>query len=304
MMVSNRGSVFGLLAWQWRNTVFSILGSTLIVVLHHIAGMSWLEVPTVPVAVIGGAIGIFVSFRTNSAYDRWWEGRKLWGRMINTSRHFGSQVLAYLPRDGAQPSALQQSLVRRHQAYVHALRSLLRTEDPFADADFLRALPDDPQPLRGESNLTNALLSRQLDILVQTHDEGALDAFRLSDFDESLRHLLDIQGGCERIKKTPMPRGYGFIAERLIAAFAFLFPMSIVASMGWAAIPISVVVCLAFALISEAGRVLEDPFSMFYNGLPLTSISRMIEVNLDDRLGIPTDDQQPLIGVDARGILM
>lgn len=304
MIVGTNGSVFRLLWWQWRNTLLFLVGSGVVVVLHTLVGLDWLQLPTVPVAVIGGTIGIFVSFRTNSAYDRWWEGRKLWGRMINTSRHFTTQVMSYLPREDGSPSEAQRTLVRRHAAYVHALRSLLRTQDPFSDEDFLRTLPDDPESLRHESNLTNALLSLQFDQLVTLHDAGTLDAFRLSDLDESLRHLLDIQGGCERIKKTPMPRGYGFIAERLIQAFAFLFPMSIVASLAWGTIPISLVVCIAFALISEAGRVLEDPFTMFFNGLPLSSISRMIEVNLDDRLGIPKDQQQPLIGPDHRGILM
>ena len=304
MMVNNRGSVLRLLMWQWKNTLLFIGASSAVVVLHSVVGLKWLALPTVPVAVIGGAIGIFVSFRTNSAYDRWWEGRKLWGRMINTSRHWGSQVVAYLPKDAGKPTDTQTKFVRRHEAYVHALRCLLRTQDPFEDPDFKRTSPDDLDGLRHESNLTHALLARQLEELTVLHDAGTFDAFRLSDFDESLRHLLDIQGGCERIKKTPMPRGYSFIAERLILAFAFLFPLSIVAALGWGAVPISLVVCIAFALISEAGRVLEDPFTMFYNGLPLSQISRMIEANLEDRLGTPKADQVEQVKVNDMGILM
>lgn len=304
MMLSNGGSVLRLSQWQWRNTLWFAAAAALVVVLHVVVGLQWLQLPTVPVTVIGGALGIFVSFRTNSAYDRWWEGRKLWGRMINTSRHFSSQVLSYLPREDGKPSEVQQTLVRRHAAYVHALRSLLRVQDPFEDEDFLRMLPGNADPWRHESNLTHALLSKQLDELVALHDAGTMDAFRLSDLDESLRHLIDIQGGCERIKKTPMPRGYSFIAERLILTFGLLFPLSVVGTLSWGAIPISVVVCLAFGLISEAGRVLEDPFTMFYNGLPLSQISRMVEVNLEDRLGTPKDAQPPLLGVNEHGILM
>jgi len=304
MMVSNGGSVLRLFQWQWKNTLWFGAAATLIVLLHGVVGFTWLQLPTVPVTVIGGALGIFVSFRTNSAYDRWWEGRKLWGRMINTSRHFSSQILSYLPREDGQPSEVQQALVRRHVAYVHALRSLLRVQDPFEDEDFLRMLPGKIDTWRHESNLTHALLAKQLDELVALHDEGTLNAFRLSDFDESLRHLIDIQGGYERIKKTPMPRGYSFIAERLILTFGLLFPLSIVGALSWGAIPISVVVCLAFGLISEAGRVLEDPFTMFYNGLPLSQISRMIEVNLEDRLGTPKDAQPAMLVVDEHGILM
>ncbi|MCA9619570.1 MAG: hypothetical protein KC731_11110, partial [Myxococcales bacterium] len=108
--------------------------------------------------------------------------------------------------------------------------------------------------------------------------------------------------GCERIKKTPLPRGYAFIAERLIMAFSFLFPLATVAELGWFVIPVSVLVCLAFTLISEAGRVLEDPFSTFWNGLPLMALSRTIEVNLRQRLG--ETDLPPIPGPDKHGILM
>ncbi|MGF1468832.1 MAG: bestrophin family ion channel [Sandaracinaceae bacterium] len=107
----------------------------------------------------------------------------------------------------------------------------------------------------------------------------------MQNIDESIRVLLDVQGGCERIKKTPLPRGYGFIAQRLILTFAFLFPLCLAAELGWWIIPINVFVVLSFGLISEAGRVLEDPFTMFWNGLPLSNMSSTIEVNLLERLG-------------------
>ncbi len=305
MMVETRGSVYRLLLWQSKNTSMFVAFAALAVVAHYVLDWTWLRIPTLPLAVVGGAIGIFVSFRTNSAYDRWWEGRKLWGRLINTSRHFNLQVMAYLPRseDGA-PSPLQRRLVSRHEAYVHALRCALRQQDPFADSDFKSTLPDDPESLRDQSSLTHSLLDLQLRELTQASDDGGLDSFRLSNFDLSVRHLLDIQGGCERIKKTPMPRGYGFIAERLVQTFALLFPLAVVEHLHVWTIPINLIVCLSFALISEAGRVLEDPFTMFFNGLPLSSISRMIQVNLEQRIGTPPESIPPLITVDERGILM
>jgi putative membrane protein len=114
--------------------------------------------------------------------------------------------------------------------------------------------------------------------------------------------LLDAQGGCERIKKTPFPRGYAFISERLVVAFGMLLPFAMVKDLGWVAVPINLLVCGAFALISEAGRVLEDPFTMFYNGLPLAAISTTIELNLRQRLGELDVPAMPV--PDARGILM
>lgn len=293
----------GLLYWQARNVLkYGAMGAVAWIVIDPL-GMTVLQLPVMPISIIGAGIGIFVSFRANQAYDRWWEGRKLWGRMINTSRHWGSQVIAYCRTTGAsEVSELQRKLVSRHIAYVHALRCLLREQDPFADEEFLRWVEEDPD-LRSESNLTHALLSRQLDDIAALNEKGELDNFRLQSMDESLRHLLDIQGGCERIKKTPMPRGYAFIAERLVFYFSVLFPFATVEALGWFVIPINLLVCMAFALISEAGRVLEDPFTMFFNGLPLSAISRMIEVNLRQRTG-ERKDLPPMLKPDARGILM
>jgi putative membrane protein len=300
MMVSNKGSVLRLMQWQWRAVVlFLAAGIVSALVWTFVPALHWLVLPVSPLAVVGAALGIFVSFRTNSAYARWWEGRILWGRMINVSRLFGTQVLCYLPADAQE---LRRRLVHRHVAYVHALRCLLRLQDPLADADFLRTVPDDPERYRGQSNITHALLHQQAVELVAEVDAGRLGELRMQRLDHSLEEMLAVQGGCERIKKTPMPRGYGFIAERLIWAYGLLFPFAIVEEIGWLVVPINVLVCLSFTLISEAGRVLEDPFTMFWNGLPLQNMSMTIDRNLGERLGDTELVEIPT--VNELGILM
>ncbi|HSN98975.1 MAG TPA: bestrophin family ion channel, partial [Candidatus Nanopelagicales bacterium] len=179
-----------------------------------------------------------------------------------------------------------RELIERQVAYVHALRCMLRVQDILADEAVQRALPEGERSgLRGERNIPYALLHRQAERITELSARGALDAFRLQSIDRTIATLLDVQGGCERIKNTPMPRGYAFIGERLIWAYAVLFPFVIVGDLGWLSIPISVLVCLSFALISEAGRVLEDPFTMFWNSLPLSALSTTIEINLRQRLG-------------------
>ena len=299
MMVGNSGSTLRLLQWQWRNVVIMTMGAVLAFVLIKVVGLHWMELPVLPLQVVGAALGIFVSFRTNSAYGRWWEGRQLWGKLINVSRMWASQAIHYV---GPADPELAKRLVHRHVAYVHALRVLLRLEDPFADADFVRTVPDDLDGLQGQSNLTHALLHKQLEEITALQAAGKLDPLRLQSMDGSLMTMLDVQGGCERIKKTPFPRGYAFIAERLIMAYALLLPYALVHDLGWVAIPANVLVCLSFGLISEAGRVLEDPFNMFYNGLPLTNMSLTIERNIRERLG--ETDLVEITKPDARGILM
>ncbi|MFT5682767.1 MAG: putative membrane protein [Myxococcota bacterium] len=270
-----------LLQWQYKSALFYAATATIAWVLVDPVGLEFLKLPIIPLTIVGSAIGIFTSFRANQAYDRWWEGRKLWGRMINSSRHFCNQVIRYL---GPEDRETAEAIVLRHCGYVHALRCLLRKQDPFADADFQRNIPD-ADALRDSTNLTHALLDKQLIALTGIAEADRLDGLRLQSLDSTLMDLLNIQGGCERIKGTPLPRGYGFIAEALIQLFAILLPFSLVHEMGPAAIPANVLVCLAFALISEAGRVLEDPFSMYYNGLPLHALSIKIERNLRQRLG-------------------
>ncbi|HJL16635.1 MAG TPA: bestrophin family ion channel [Sandaracinaceae bacterium LLY-WYZ-13_1] len=283
--------------WQWRYTLTFLLAGSLVTAAYETFDQAYLELPTLPLAVVGAALGIFVSFRTNSAYDRWWEGRKLWGRMINESRHWASQVASYVPDE-----ATRRRLVHRHVAYVHALRCLLRKQDPFEDEAFTERSVDDAETLRRENNLTHALLARQLDDVVDLEERESLSDLRLHSMDRTLRELVNIQGGCERIKKTPMPPLYGLLATRLVQFYAVLFPLAVVKELGWWTIPVNLLVCTAFSIIAEAGRVLEDPFTLFFNGLPLSAISRMIEVDTRQRIG--ETDLPPMLTPDRRGVLM
>jgi putative membrane protein len=301
MLVSNRGSVLSLLAWQWKAVVVFVLVSVGMALVHfHVHPGA--KLPALPLAVVGGALGIFVSFRTNSAYARWWEGRQLWGKLVNVSRVFCSQALAYLPPDG-EGRAVAVRMIRRHIAYVHALRAVLRVQDAMTDADVVAFLSEDEKSaLRGESNINHALCHRNVEDVALALRKGWIDSNQLLAFDESLRTVMDVQGGCERIKKTPLPRGYAFIAERLIYAFSVLLPLATIAELGWWVVPVNTLVCLSFMLINETGRVLEDPFTMFWNGLPLMALSRTIEVNLRQRLG--ETDLPPIPGPSKQGVLM
>ena len=156
--------------------------------------------------------------------------------------------------------------------------------------------------LRTSTNATHALLDLQLEQLTGLADAGVITEHRLESFDRTLMDLLNIQGGCERIKGTPLPRGYGFITELLVNIFAALLPFALVHELGEVAIPMNLLICLAFALINEAGRVLEDPFTMFFNGLPLQALSIKIERNLTERLG--DEDLPRPVGEAPYGVLM
>ena len=302
MMVSTKASIWKMIRWQWRYALVMALSGVAAVVMERFYEFERNLLPNLPLAVVGGALSIFVSFRANSAYDRWWEGRKLWGGMINVCRHFSTQVTQYLGTDPEQHPAIEK-LLRRQIAYAHALRCLLREDDPLEDTGvkgFLAA--EELESLRGESNLTHALLDRQFRELRELNDAGVLSELRMASMDSSLQEMLTHQGGCARIKKPPMPMLYGFLAHRLVIAFSILFPFAVVHELSWAVVPLTVLVGLAFALISEAGRVLEDPFTHFYNGLPLSALTTTIEINIRQRLG--ETGLPALPKPDAHGVLM
>lgn len=299
MMVSNRSSFVGVLVWQWQHTLVFIAGGVVAYVGHDLLGWEHFKLPSTAGSVIGAALGIFAAFRANAAYARWWEGRQLWGKLVNASRMWASQVRAYVD-DGA----LKDTLVRRHQLYVHLLRCQLRDDDPWQDAHILRladrlGLNDDARArLKSQTSAGHALLDEQLQAVAAL---PGLDPRRLQSLDGTIMTFLDVQGGCERIKRTPMPRSYGFFVERLLLFFSVLFPLGVVDDVGWVVIPLNIVVCIGFTLISETGRVLEDPFTHFWNALPITNISVNIERNLAQRLG--DTDLTPAVLVDEKGIL-
>lgn len=301
MIVGDNSSVYRLLIWQWRSVVLFTVVGTIVTALHEFDVIRF-KLPALPLGVVGGALGIFVSFRTNNAYARWWEGRQHWGKLINSSRHFASQVLNYLqPIDGVDLGAVKREIVLRHVAYVHTLRAHLRKQDILADEHVARLISDDARKaLAREKNIPYAILHEQFAQLEDLSTRGAIDPYRLQGFDRLINDFLDVQGACERIKNTPMPKSYGFIGERLIWAYACLFPFAIWDDMGWLTIPSNVLVCIAFTLIGEVGRVLEDPFNMFFNTLPISALSTTIEINLRQRLGdteLPEDPKPVPPGV-------
>jgi putative membrane protein len=293
---SRASSTFFLLREQWLSALVLMALSALVVTVEEVTGELAGLLPDLPVSILGAAIGIYVGFRTNSAYERWWEGRKLWGQLVNTSRHFCAQVLAYLPDRAAQARAI----VELHMLYVHALRCDLRRDRVRDDPDVMRLAA----ALSGELDhpaLTTRILRAQLRTLSELERSGALDARRLQTMDQSLATMLDVQGGCERIRNTPLPPSYGRIAELLIRTHAVLLPLAIVDDLHWLALPVSVVICMAFRLINEVGRALEQPFTRNRDALPLHTMSLAIEQNLSDALGIAPP---PALQPDAKGVIL
>lgn len=273
-------------------------------------GWVQLSITTPPLTIVGVTLGILLSFRSNEAYNRYWEARTLWGSLVNSSRTYARLILTLIPPcriDGAiateQPihpehAAFHREMVYRQIAFVHALRCHLRRVPIFDQInDFLP--PSELARLTGERNVPAAILHRAGERLRDAWQRGWLQDFHVMSINDTLTELTNVQGGCERIKNTPIPRGYTFVTHKIVIGYCCALPFGLVETLGWATPIVVLFVAFTFLILDRFGRLIEDPFCADYNSLPLNSLARTIEINLRQRLGesdLP-DDLRPVDGV-------
>jgi putative membrane protein len=289
MLLTINGSSF---QESWPRIVAATVIATIVTVIELHTGLKEeFTLTPIPFTILGVAIGIFLGFRNNIAYNRFWEGRILWGGLVNTSRSFSRQVLTLLAPapDGPyiEPAEIEQHqrlLVRMMIAYAHALRHHLRNTDPTPELTAYLT-PAHPARLSGQKNVPMTiaqLMAEQLHVLWQGQ---LLLPFHLPVIEGSLTELLNIQGACERIKSTPFPMPYVLLSHRVVAFFCFLLPFGLVDSIGAFTPLVVFVVSHAFFGLDVIGEEIEEPFGTEKHNLPLHSISRNIEINLLQLLG-------------------
>ncbi len=253
------------------------------------------DLTTFPFSLIGLALGIFLGFRNNTSYDRFWEGRKLWGSLVNTTRSITRQILTLVNEpastgsveqhaDSEELIAFRREMVHRVIAYVHAFRHHLRDQDKLDQLETL--LPkNEIELLRGEVNRPIAMLQRLGDRFRDAYRRGWVHPMHQPVLEQSLVVLTDIQGGCERIKNTPIPLSYTTLLHQIVAIYCIALPFGLVKTVG-AFTPLVVgFVAYAFYGLDAIGDEIENPFGTDPNDLPLSALSTMIEVNLRQRLG-------------------
>ena len=318
---------------SWIQTVFAIRGSSLtrtwgklvlvtlfagvVTYLHETYGYLHTNLTVTPFSLIGLALGIFLGFRNNTSYDRFWEGRKLWGRVVNASRTFTRQILTLVGPSGASVAyrykmnddgtvdaevrALHERLIRRLIAYVHALRLHLRGQ---REVDELAEFLDDDElaELVDESNRPIALLQRMGAELRTAWDRGLIHEMHLPVLEASMTELAGVQGGCERIKATPIPFSYNILLHRIVFVYCFTLPLGLVSIEGLGQFTPIVVLLVSYAFfgLDAVGDEIEDPFGEDVNDLPLSTITRMIEINLKERLG---EEDLPEFKKPVKGVL-
>ncbi len=244
---------------------------------------------TAPFVMTGLPLGIFLGFRNSAAYDRFWEGRKLWGALVNTSRSFTRQVLTFVRSEDApaEVSSFATTQVHLLIGFAHALRHHLRDTDPWPT---LRPIigDDEVARLEGEPNVPVAIVQRMGNLFAEARAKGWIHDFHLPVLEGSLVSFTDIQGACERIKSTPIPYSYTVLMHRIVGVYCVLLPFGVTDTIGWGT-PL-VVLFISYALfgLDAVGAEIEQPFGMEANDLALNAIANTIERNARVRIGEPS----------------
>lgn len=249
-----RGSMLKQITYR----VLVCIGFAGLVVLGDRFWMS-LSIPSTMHSLVGVALGLLLVFRTNASYDRFWEGRKLWGSIVNECRNLArhSQGLIAPSHPDLHSEILQKTI-----AFPYACMHLLRGASPAGQHP----------PLAIAIQLTELLRDAQV--------KGALSDYARAAADQNVQQLVDCIGACERIHKTPLPFAYVVHLRRALILYCFSLPFALVKDFGaWMVLEVMFVAYVFFG-IEEIGVQIEDPFGLDDNDLPLERICATIEQNL------------------------
>jgi putative membrane protein len=250
-----------------------------------------------PFTIIGLALSIFLGFRNGAAYDRFWEGRKLWGELVITSRTLARQVTTLIGRDTTpELDALRRQMVGKTMGFAHALRHHLRDTDP--RADLVRVLGEEVAAgILASRNRPQAIVrSLGADLQACIRRGFIADPIVLA-LDASLHSLDGVLAGCERIRTTPIPFSYTLLLHRTAYLYCFLLPFGLVDTVGLATPLVVGLVSYTFFGLDALGDEIEEPFGLQPNDLPLSAMCRTIEISLREALG-DTDIPSPAAPVD------
>ena len=306
--------------FAWRNLLKFTLWALIVT-----AAYVWLKphdinisIPFAPLSTIGIAVAFYVGFKNSQSYDRFWEGRKIWGGIVNYSRTWANQVLTYVnnryatdPLPAEALHEIHHELIYRHIAWINALRIQLR-RTTMLDRDNLSYVPDfqleqdrectsqigafleeeEFDAVMRKVNTATHLVKNQGQQLRKLEGDGLVENFRMIDMMQTLEELYNLQGKCERIKNTPFPRQYAYFSAVFVWIFVLLVPFGLVGEFDklgsgayvWLAVPFSILISWIFTTIEIVGDNSEDPFENYVNDVPMTALCRTIEIDLREML--------------------
>ena len=282
---------WGIFKFNWISLLVFVGLSSTAALLCKLVDFHYLEIDVIPVTILGGALAIFLGFRNNSAYDMWWEARKIWGGVVNISRTWALESTSFVtdihnPSDAndQEIAAMKKRLVYRHLAWINALRIQLRNQDAWEEVSVYLE-PEEAEKLATYKNKATMMLQLQGQELMKARKAGYIDDFRHMQMEDRLKEMYDLQGKAERVKKTIFPYYYSYFTSLFMWLFIILLPFSLVHKLDWGVIPITTMVSFVFLMLNKAGSITEDPFEGRAADTPLTSLCRTIEIDMRQQLG-------------------
>ena len=226
-------------------------------------------------AILGISLAIFHGFCNNAAYDRFWEGRKLWGTLVWLSRNIARQVLT-LPNVSM---AEKQAFIRHQIAFVHSLRQQLRGEDNTANLQRLLTV-EEQQAVVGQNFIALRLTQIMGQMLAKWQAEQKIDVWQWQSLDNTLGEIAHVQAGCERINNTPIPYAYFVLLHRTVYLYCFMLPFGLGNTIGWVTPFVVSFVGYTFMALNEIVDEISEPFGTGENELPLGMMCDTIETQL------------------------
>ncbi|QIH35586.1 bestrophin family ion channel [Sphingobacterium sp. DR205] len=322
MNIGSHYKLYHFIPWT-RVKIYKMLVLSIIpTLLFCFVGWNWLAIPWVPVALLGTAAAFISGFKNTQTYNRSWEARQVYGAIINNSRSFGILVKDFIRTDDkVEESALHQQVIYRHFAWLTALRFQLKETKSWEHVktksynreylqyykvpewegkieDELKAYLSDTelQYVFSTKNRATQIIALQSAQLRKLNEDGKISDYNYTALENQFKELYDQQGKCERIKNFPYPRQFSSINLYFTNALCFLLPLGFLGEFSkmiekfgdnivWLTIPFSVLLGWVFLVLEQIGESTENPFEGNANDIPITQISRNIEIDLREMLG-------------------
>ncbi len=319
MHTGKRFSPLVFFKWSLQDTIVLTLIATIPTILYYF-GQTYVALPWQPIALLGTALSFIVGFKNNASYGRVWEARQIYGGIINDSRSFGYTLRDSLGKNNINTT---KEMFYRHFAWLTALRFQLREQRSWENTNNKRSnrkymektykVPEwesnievelrkylDVEQLKyilSKKNRATQLIALQSKNIAKLKNDGIINDFQWSELQNSITKLIDDQGKAERIKNFPYPRNFASIATYLMFVFVILLPFGLIDAFNkigegtflegytiWLNIPISAIVTWCFHTLDTIGESSVNPFEGGANDIPITQISRMIEIDMRDML--------------------
>jgi putative membrane protein len=231
--------------------------------------------------LMGFAISMLLVFRTNTAYDRWWEARKQWGQLVNVSRNVAIKVATILPPEDQQ---IRVDVSRLLAAFAQALAAHLRSEKTRLALDATQHPELELDSWDPAMHVPARIASLLHDRVHRAYRAGAITGDQLIGLASDLAAFMDICGACERIKNTPIPYSYSSFLKKFIVIYSLTLPFGFVFTLGYIAVPVVVFIFYVLASLEIIAEEIEEPFGLDINDLPLDRLCEVIDANARELL--------------------